>query len=111
APGRPETARHPASRAPLIDDSERSTLRDCGAVTHSKRRGTEKGRPKRLAHLNNDLKAMDAYDEGERAQVEAWLKLRNEVGHGRGETVSIRRVEALLAGIGAFLVDHPSPGA
>src|SRR5215210_7232434 len=40
APGRPETARHPASRAPLIDDSERSTLRDCGAATHSKRRGT-----------------------------------------------------------------------
>jgi len=64
-----------------------------------------------LALVNNDLKARDAYDEAERAQMEAWLKLRNEVGHGRGEAVTTERIQAMLAGIGVFLTEHPSPAA
>lgn len=64
--------------------------------------------PKKLIALNGDLKRAGAYDEAERAQVEAWLKLRNEVGHGRGEDVSARRIETMLTGIAVFLDEHPS---
>lgn len=58
--------------------------------------------------LNSDLRAAGAYDEAERAQIEAWLKLRNEVGHGRGHGVSARRIDTMLAGVQVFLEEHPS---
>lgn len=70
----------------------------------------ERCRPKNSARVNSDLKANGAYDETERAQVEAWLKLRNEAGHGRGEAVSSGRIETMLAGIGVFLANHPPEG-
>ncbi len=62
---------------------------------------------KQLGALNNDLKAAQVYDEPKRAQVEAWLKLRNDVAHGRGEAVSVERIENMLAGVRVFLQDHP----
>lgn len=62
---------------------------------------------KKLAAFNNDLKAAEVYGEPTRAQVEAWLKLRNEVAHGRGEAVSVERIENTIAGVWVFLQDHP----
>lgn len=65
-----------------------------------------RGGAKKLSVLNNDLKTAGAFDEAERTQVDAWLKLRNGVGHGRGEAVSLGRIETLLSGVRVFLEDH-----
>lgn len=62
---------------------------------------------KTLGALNNHLKAAEVYGEPKRAQIEAWLKLRNEVAHGRGEAVSVERIENMVAGVRVFLQDHP----
>ena len=65
-----------------------------------------RGAPKKLAVLNAELKAAGVYDEAERTQVDAWLKLRNEVGHGRADNVSFPRIGALIAGVRVFLDEH-----
>jgi hypothetical protein len=62
----------------------------------------------RFSALNNDLRAAGAYDESERTQVEAWFKLRNELAHAHETIPSDARIEAVIAGVRAFLDDHPA---
>jgi hypothetical protein len=76
------------------------------AVRHGVATADGRGAAKRLAVLNADLKAAGVYDEAERTQVEAWLKVRNEVGHGRAENVSLQRIEVVIAGVRVFLDEH-----
>jgi hypothetical protein len=68
--------------------------------------------PDKLSNLNDQVKTLGAYgsskyaSEAVRAQVEAWIKLRNVVDHGKGASVDRRRIELLIAGIEQFLDEH-----
>jgi hypothetical protein len=64
------------------------------------------GGPIKLMKLNVELRNAAAYDETDRAQIEAWLKLRNDVAHPNGTTVSDARVAAVIQSIGVFLDEH-----
>lgn len=74
------------------------------AVTH----GMATAMPARLSRLNDELRRAGAYGEAERAQVEAWLKLRNDLAHGRDDAISDSRVAVLIEGIRVFLSEHPA---
>lgn len=63
--------------------------------------------PLTLSRLNNDLRSAGAYDETDRAQIEAWLKLRNDLAHADAAVASDARIEAAIAGIRVFLDEHP----
>lgn len=66
------------------------------------------GTPIKLSRINNDLAKTGASLESDRAQVEAWLELRNDVAHPDGaQTVTAARASALVAGVRAFLDEHP----
>lgn len=54
------------------------------------------------------LRRDGAYPESDRAQVEAWLKLRNALAHPDGREVSDARVESVIQGIRVFLAEHPT---
>lgn len=66
------------------------------------------GSPLKFSALNNALRAAGAYDEADRTQVEAWLNLRNDLAHAQGATPTDARIEAVIAGIRAFLAEHPA---
>jgi hypothetical protein len=67
------------------------------------------GQSLKLSFINNTLPGAGAYRESDRAQVEAWLKLRNDVAHPDGaEAVSAARVASVIAGIRVFLDEHPT---
>ncbi len=65
------------------------------------------GTPLALSRLNNDLRSTGVYEETDRAQVDAWLKVRNDLAHANPTVPSDARVEAVIAGIRVFLDDHP----
>lgn len=66
------------------------------------------GRPMKLSKINDDLRRDGAYTEADRAQVEAWLKLRNDLAHPEGAVaVSDARVATAVASIRVFLDEHP----
>ena len=65
------------------------------------------GSPLNLNAININLRGAGVYAESDRAQVEAWLKVRNDVAHASPTVPSDARVEAVIAGIRAFLDDHP----
>ena len=60
----------------------------------------------KLSVINNALRADGAYEESDRAQVEAWLKLRNELAHPGGRAVRDAHVENVLQGIRVWLTEH-----
>jgi hypothetical protein len=63
-------------------------------------------RPVRLARIIDALKAKGPLSESQRAQVDAWLKLRNDAAHpGGAQPVSAGTAAAALTGIRAFLAD------
>jgi hypothetical protein len=64
------------------------------------------GHPLRLSKVNDMLRQNGAYEESDRAQVDAWLKLRNEFAHPDGREVSDARVDSVLGGIRVFLAEH-----
>lgn len=66
------------------------------------------GQSRKLAALNDDLRKAGAYDETDRAQVEAWLKLRNDVAHAQDQAITDAKVAATLAGVRVFLDEHPA---
>lgn len=69
--------------------------------------------PHKLSVLNDQLRQLGAYgasdlvSEAVRAQVSAWLKLRNVVAHGKGEAVDDVWVALMLDGIERFLIEWP----
>lgn len=63
--------------------------------------------PLTLSRLNNDLRSAGVYDETHRAQIEAWLKLRNDLAHADPAVASDARIEAAIAAIRVFLDEHP----
>ena len=65
------------------------------------------GRPLTLMKLSVNLREAGAYDETDRAQIEAWLKLRNDLVHPDGTAVGDARVAAVIQSIGVFLDEHP----
>jgi hypothetical protein len=68
--------------------------------------------PGKLSDLNNQLKTRGAYgssgyvSEALRAQVDAWIKVRNVVDHGEGATVNDRRIELLIDGVEQFVSEY-----
>lgn len=66
------------------------------------------GQPLRLARINDEVKAAGGYDETVRAQVDAWLKLRNDLARATDAAISSARVAVALAGIRVFLDEHPA---
>ena len=60
-----------------------------------------------LARINIDLRGAGVYDEPDRAQVEAWLKVRNELTHAN-TLPSDQRIETVIDGIRVFLDEHPA---
>lgn len=98
--GNKETATIGAVENALAHRLKQLAARNGVATTDSR------GAPKKLAVLNTELKAAGVYDEAERTQVEAWLKLRNEVGHGHADNVSFARIALLIAGVRVFLDEH-----
>jgi hypothetical protein len=60
-----------------------------------------------LNAINTNLRGAGAYGESDRALVEAWLKMRNDLAHANPAVPSDARGEAVIAGIRAFLDDHP----
>ena len=56
--------------------------------------------------LNAALRKVGACGESDRAQVGAWLKLRNELAHPDGREVSDAHVASVLQGIRVFLEEH-----
>ena len=58
--------------------------------------------------INNQLKVDGAYDETVRAEVESWLKIRNDLAHATDESISAARVAAVLTSIRVFLDEHPA---
>jgi hypothetical protein len=65
------------------------------------------GSPLNLNAINTNLRGAGVYGESDRAQVEAWLKVRNDLAHANPTVPSDARVEAVIAGIRAFLDDNP----
>jgi hypothetical protein len=65
------------------------------------------GSPLNLNAINTSLRGAGVYGECDRAQVEAWLKVRNDLAHANPTVPSDARVQAVIAGIRAFLDDHP----
>jgi len=66
------------------------------------------GRPLNVSRLNDDLRKAGVYGEADRAQVEAWSKLRNDLAHPKaGTTVGDSRVDATIAAIRVFVEEHP----
>lgn len=65
------------------------------------------GRPLKLMKLIVNLREVGAYDETDRAQIAAWLKLRNDLAHPDGTTVGDARVATVIQSIGVFLDEHP----
>jgi hypothetical protein len=65
------------------------------------------GGPIKLARLNDSLRRDGVYGESERAQIEAWSKLRNDLAHPGSAPVSDARILSVIAGIRVFLDDHP----
>lgn len=65
------------------------------------------GTPLSLSRLNNDLRGAGVYDESDRAQVDAWLKARNDLAHAEPNAPSDARVEAVITSIRVFLDEHP----
>jgi hypothetical protein len=63
--------------------------------------------PLTLSRLNSDLRGAGVYDETDRAQVEAWQKVRNDLAHAQAAP-SDRRIETIIAGIRVFLDEHPA---
>jgi hypothetical protein len=63
---------------------------------------------KGLSNLNNMLGKAGVYDEATRTQIDAWLKLRNDVAHGRADAVSEARIALLIKGVRVFLAEHPA---
>jgi hypothetical protein len=61
-----------------------------------------------LARLNNALCKAGIYDESDRAQIEAWVKLRNRFAHAQDEAISDARAAAAIAAIRVFLDEHPT---
>jgi hypothetical protein len=64
------------------------------------------GHPLRLAQVNDGLYKAGAYPEFDRTQVEAWLKLRNDLAHGDDAQTSDDRVAVCIAAIRIFLDEH-----
>jgi len=68
--------------------------------------------PTKIASLNDELKKLGAYgdspfvSEAVRAQVDAWLKLRNAVDHGEGASIAERWIELMIDGVEHFLREH-----
>jgi hypothetical protein len=77
------------------------------AAEHGVPSSDSRGRDFNLGRLNDSLRAEDVYDESDRSQVEAWLKLRNQFAHAKDSAISDERVAAALAGIRVFLDEHP----
>jgi hypothetical protein len=65
------------------------------------------GHPVKVAKLNDSLRTDGAYCEADRAQVEAWAKLRNQLAHHASDPVSDARIANIIAGIRVFLDEHP----
>jgi hypothetical protein len=59
-----------------------------------------------LSRLNSDLRQAAAYGEADRAQVDAWYKVRNQLAHADGDPVSSARILDVICGIRTFLDDH-----
>jgi hypothetical protein len=66
------------------------------------------GTPVPLSRLNNDLRTAGAYREADRAQVDAWLKARNDLAHANATVPSDARAEAVITSIRVFLDEHPA---
>jgi hypothetical protein len=67
------------------------------------------GHPLKLSRINNTLRSDGAYTEADRTQVEAWLKLRNDLAHPHGAAaVTDARVASVIAAIRVFLAEHPA---
>lgn len=66
------------------------------------------GSPLNLNGININLRGAGVYGEADRAQVEAWLKVRNDLAHAHPTVPSDARIEAVIAGIRALLDDHPA---
>jgi len=64
--------------------------------------------PLTLSRLNNELRGARVYDETNRAQVEAWLKVRNDLAPAHPVVASDARIEAVITGIRVFLDEHPA---
>jgi len=62
---------------------------------------TRGDKPKRLANLNDDLRA--TYGNAVHSYVLAWLHDRNSVDHGQGGDVPIRRIELMIEGIESLI--------
>lgn len=64
-------------------------------------------RPVRAARLNDRLRAAGTYGKADHAQVDAWLKLRNDIAHGAdADAFGPGRLRAVIIGIGAFVEAH-----
>lgn len=57
------------------------------------------GKPKHLSVLKDNLATEGAYSESWRAEIGAWLAIRNDVDHGGGAGVAAERIERLIAGV------------
>ena len=65
------------------------------------------GHPIKLSMLNAALRKAGVYHETDRAQIEAWLKLRNDLAHADGQQISDARVGSVIDAIAVFLDEHP----
>lgn len=71
------------------------------------------GEPPKASALNNSLytSPVNAYSKAEHAQVDAWLKVRNEAAHGQPDfevNHSVGDMKRMCDGIREFVVRHPA---
>ncbi len=75
------------------------------ALKHGVSSTTPKGRPMRLANLNDLLSKAGVYGQGDHDLVSSWLHDRNDLAHARGEHISDNRLAQTLDGIEVFVGD------
>jgi hypothetical protein len=78
------------------------------AATHQVSTTKPDGTALTLSRLNDELRRAGVYDEADRAQVQAWQKVRNDLAHAHTTVPSDARIEAVIVGIRVFLDEHPA---
>jgi hypothetical protein len=66
---------------------------------------TDKGEPKKLNVLIDDLKKAGVYNENKAKQLRAWAGTRNHAAHGEFGEFTRTDVEQMVAGINTFLAE------